>query len=407
MEYIKAIEKIHSLGNFSLPPTLERIKKVLEKLSNPQDSFKAIHIAGTNGKGSVATMTAEILRLSGYKTGLFTSPFIIDFRERIRINGEFIEKESLVRLTEKVLALNISLTEFELITAVAFLYFKEQNCDVAVIETGLGGRFDATNALNSKLVSVITKIGLDHTAILGESIEKIASEKCGIIKDEPTVCIIGQDAEAQKVIEKSANRLILPDENALKIIKSDFDGNEFCYKGEVYKTSLSGEFQIKNAVTVIEVIENCGLNISRKAIKNGLLNAQNPARLESFLNGRIILDGAHNLDAARELLKTVNKSKDNIAIVGMMKDKAVDEVLSTLLPHFKKVITVGVADLERSLTACEIAFLSKKYCRCVDTAKSYNEALLKALKEDERDKIFIFGSLYLAADIRPLLLELK
>ena len=187
MEYSKTIEKIHSLGNFSLPPTLERIKRVLEKLSNPQDAFKAIHIAGTNGKGSVAVMTAEILKLAGYKTGLFTSPFIVDFRERIRINGEFIEKEALIRLTQKVLSLNMPLTEFELITAVAFLYFKEQNCDVAVIETGLGGRFDATNVCNTNLFSVITSISKDHTEKLGKTISKIAFEKAGIIKNKGCV----------------------------------------------------------------------------------------------------------------------------------------------------------------------------------------------------------------------------
>ena len=187
LNYNETLQYIHSLGNFSLPAGLERIKEVLSKLGNPQNSFKSIHIAGTNGKGSVTTMVSSVFMKAGYKTGTFISPFIIDFRERIQINGEYIFQEDLVTYAERIKKTETKLTEFEFVTALAFLYFREKEIDVLVCETGLGGRFDATNTLENLYCTVITKIGLDHTAVLGESIEKITEEKCGILRKCPAV----------------------------------------------------------------------------------------------------------------------------------------------------------------------------------------------------------------------------
>jgi dihydrofolate synthase/folylpolyglutamate synthase len=187
MNYNETLDYIHSLGNFSLPPTLDRIKTVLKKLGNPQKRIKAIHIAGTNGKGSVSAMMASVFKEAGYKTGLFISPYIIEFTERIQINGEYIKKESLCEFAQRVKETGIALTEFEFITALAFLYFAEQKIDILICETGLGGRLDATNSLENKIATVITKIGIDHTAILGDTIEKIAAEKCGILRDCSTI----------------------------------------------------------------------------------------------------------------------------------------------------------------------------------------------------------------------------
>ena len=180
MKYFEILNYIHSLGNFSLSPTLDRIKTVLKMLGNPQDRFKAVHIAGTNGKGSVSAMTSKVFENAGYKTALFISPFVVDFRERIQINGQFITEEELVCCAERVMATGVKLTEFEFITATAFLYFSDKKCEIAVIETGLGGRLDATNSLTNVISSVITKIGLDHTAVLGDTIEQITAEKCGM-----------------------------------------------------------------------------------------------------------------------------------------------------------------------------------------------------------------------------------
>ncbi len=405
LSYEEALKIIHSKGNFSLPVGLERIKKLLDVLGNPQNKFKAIHIAGTNGKGSVASMTAEVLTASGYKVGLFTSPYIIEFRDRIRINGEFIPEESLARLTETVESTGVKVNEFEMITAIGFLYFAEEKCDVAVIETGLGGRYDATNTLDNVLVSVITKIGLDHTAILGDTIEKIAEEKCGIIKNSRTVTLHTQLPDAMAVIKKYSRDLTIPDTNRLKILKSGLQGNEFVYKERLYKTGLGGDFQIENTLAVIEAVEKSGLAVSYENLFEGIKNTRFPARLESFLGGRIILDGAHNPDGAGVLCRAMQSQKGDItAIVGMMKDKEYDSVLSLLLPHCKRVITVTAADMPRSLSAEELREYALKYCEDSKAFKTHREALSYALSFE--DKIFVFGSLYLASSIRPLLLEL-
>lgn len=399
MTYNECLNYIHSLGNFTLPATLERISQVLEKLGNPQNDFKAIHIAGTNGKGSVAAMTAKVLETSGKKCGLFISPYIIDFCERIQINGKFIEKEDLCRLAEKVKLTNIALTEFEFITAVAFLYFSEQKIDVLVCETGLGGRLDATNTLGNKLLSVITKIGLDHTAILGDTIEKIAAEKCGIIKSEPTVTSCEQPIGALEVIRQSANKLFIPQKSELEILGD----NTFIYKGEKYTLSLKGDYQIENALTVLEIFEVLDWNIPYNIIYKALGSTYFPARMEQVAeNPPIYIDGAHNPDGAFVLANEIKKYGGKaVAIVGAMKDKDFETVLKTVLPHCQKAITVTVKDMPRAEMAENLAKAASKYCNCV-AAENY-ETAIKIAKEAVGDNpIFIFGSLYLAADMRKL-----
>ena len=403
MDYSSALKYIHSLGMFSHPAGLERITAVLKALGNPQNAFDAIHLAGTNGKGSTATFISSIFRAEGLKTGLFISPFIIDFTERIQINGKFIPEERLCALTEAVRKTRIALTEFEFITAIAFLYFAQEKCDIAVIETGLGGRFDATNALTRKKVSVITKIGLDHTAILGNTYSKIAAEKCGIIKGEKTVSAPRQPRAAASVIKNAAVSLTVPDMRKVKRKCVSFMGNSFSYKGNLYKTALGGDFQIDNAVTAIEAVRACGLDIKEESITAGLANAQFPARQELFDN--IILDGAHNPDGAAVLREAMlNCSGEITAIVGMMKDKNTDGVLKTLLPLCKTVIAVKASDSERSLTAQQMAQKAQRYCKDVIPADSLPSALETARLKAGSGNIFIFGSLYLASEIRPLLI---
>lgn len=404
MNYNEALNYIHSLGFFSKPAGLCRIKAVLEKLSNPQKSFKAIHIAGTNGKGSTSAMLSEIFKTAGYKTAFFTSPFIIDFRERIQINGEYISENDLARLTEKVKATEIELTEFEFVTAIAFLYFAEQRVDIAVVETGLGGRLDATNTLTNVLVSVITKIGLDHTAILGSTIEEITAEKCGIIKNDNVITSVNQEKAAISVIEKHTKKLIIPKADELKVLKSDLSGNVFFYKGKKYETSLLGDYQIENALTVIETVAACGIDVSYEDVAKGIKNARFPARMESFKNGRIILDGAHNPDGGVALLKEIEKLNEPLtAIIGMMRDKDVGEFLSLLLPNFKNVITVKATETKRAMTGEELRSEAEKYNLHSVAAGDFVEAL--KLAESYGNRVFIFGSLYLASAIRPLLEE--
>lgn len=405
MNYRETLKYIHSLGNFSLPATLDRIKTVLKKLGNPQKRIKAIHIAGTNGKGSVSAMLSSVFKEAGYKTGLYISPYIIDFRERIQINSEYISEKDLVAYAEKVIETKESLTEFEFITATAFLYFADNDIDILICETGLGGRLDATNSLENKIACVITKIGLDHTAVLGDTIAEIANEKCGILRNCPTVSTPFQDKDALNVIKKCSNNLIIPDLNQLEVESSGIN-NTYIYKGEKYELGLSGEFQIENAVTTVETISASGYDIPYNIIYSGLKNAFIPARMECIsAQPLIVLDGAHNPDGALVLSNELKKYSGEVtAIIGMMRDKDCEEFLKTTLRYCKNAVAVEVAGMTRSLKADELKEKAEKFCNCI-TASDYICAIEKALEISENNPIFIFGSLYLASAIRPYLKE--
>lgn len=395
MNYLDTLNYIHYLGNFSKEPTLDRIKAVLEILGNPQNKFKAIHIAGTNGKGSVSAMLAKAFALSGYKTALFVSPFIIDFCERIQINGEFISKDDLCKYSQRIISTKVELTEFEFITAVAFLYFAEQNCEIAVIETGLGGRLDATNTMDNVIANVITKIGLDHTAILGDTIGQITKEKCGIIKNGSVITTYNQKNKAFSVLEKY--NPIIPKKENLQIVSSDISGNIFLYEGKEYKISLGGEYQVENSLLVIETLKK--LSVPYNIIYKALSETYFPARMEVISkNPLVVLDGAHNPDGAKALSETLKKYNPTV-LLGMMKDKDCDEVLKLTLPYCKKAVVVEVENMPRSITATKLKEKAEKYCPCV-IAENYDNAIKKLSGEDT---VFVFGSLYLASSIREKL----
>ena len=398
MNYRETLDYIHSLGKFTLPAGLERIEKVLAMLGNPQNSFKSIHIAGTNGKGSVSAFVSSVFKTAGYKTGLFISPFIIDFRERIQINGEFISEADLVFYSQRVMETGAELNEFEFITALAFLYFKERNIDVLICETGLGGRLDATNALRNLACTVITKISLDHTAVLGDTIEEIAGEKCGILRKCPAVTTPYQPEKALNVIKSNARNLIIPDISKIEILND----NTYMYKGEKFKISLKGDFQIENSLVAIECIKNSGFEISYDAIYKGLKDTFFPARLEVISRKPLVLlDGAHNPDGAMALAKELEKLTEKpVAIIGMMRDKNADEVLETVLKHCKSAVAVTVPGNSRSLSAKELCEKSGKYCSCYAA-----DSLLSALEKTEGEDVAVFGSLYLASAIRPRLIK--
>lgn len=404
MNYLETLNYIHSLGNFSMPSGLDRIKSVLTALGNPQEKLRAIHIAGTNGKGSVSVMLASVFKEAGYKTGLFTSPFIICFRERIQINGEYISEEELTEYAERVMATNIKLTEFEFITALSFLYFAEQKIDILICETGLGGRLDATNTLENKIASVITKIGLDHTQILGNTLEAIAKEKCGILRDCPTVTNPYQPKGALEVIKDSASSLFVPDLNQLEILKENAVGNSFIYMNDKYNLSLCGEFQIENALVAIETLKVCGINIPYTYMYRGMEKAFIPARMEMLSDEPLImLDGAHNPDGAKALETELKKHSGSVtAVIGMMRDKNCGEFLKRTLKHCKSAIAVEVEGLPRSISAEELKIIASQYCDC-EVAESYNSAIDKAKELANGGPVFIFGSLYLASEIRKIL----
>lgn len=378
----------------------------MSKLGNPQNRFGSIHIAGTNGKGSVSAMLSSVFKTAGFKTGLFISPYIVDFRERIQINGEYISKEDLAFYAQRVIDTGIELTEFEFITAAAFLYFADKNIDILICETGLGGRLDATNVLDKLYAAVITKIGLDHTAILGDTYEKIAKEKCGILRDAPTVTSPYQKKEALNVIKSAAQKLFIPDIKKLEIIGSDIAGSTFIYKGEAFEIGLCGEYQIENALIAIETVKNCGMGIPHQTLYEGLKNASFPARLEVFSKSPlVVLDGAHNQDGAESLAKELSRYSGRVtAVIGMMKDKDVNEVLRITLKHCKAAVAVDVPEMARSMDSVELQKTASKYCPC-QTAATLREAVSTAVELSSGEPVFVFGSLYLASAIRPILYE--
>jgi dihydrofolate synthase/folylpolyglutamate synthase len=317
MTYTQAVEFFHSFLKFGINPGLERIKALCEKLGNPQNELKFIHVAGTNGKGSTSAMIAEILKLASYKVGLFTSPYVVDFRERIQINGQMIEKEQLAGIAQKIkkvvyaLALEgIEPTEFEVITAAAFLYFAQSKCDVVVLEVGLGGRLDSTNIIKTPLLSIITSISLDHINILGSTIEQIALEKCGIIKEGGiTVSYPEQLEAAKRVITETAykmnNKLIIPKIENIQIINEDIRGTKAQIDGIDLTIPLIGEHMVKNcsvAVAAARALNSTGLKVSDENISAGVANTSIAARMEVFNDkSLILLDGGHNEGCAKAL----------------------------------------------------------------------------------------------------------
>ncbi len=422
MNYDDVITKIHSFTNRGINPGLERIKKLMCAMGNPQDKLKYVHVAGTNGKGSICTLISSVMKESGYKTGLFISPSVIDFRERIQINGEMISKNELINTAEKVFKIleksemkNLLVTEFELVTAIAFEYFYQSKCDIVVLETGLGGRLDATNIIKNPLECVITSVSLDHTNILGDTIEKIALEKCGIIKNDSVVISYPkQDLYAMKIIENTSREkqceLLVPNDNMLKIINNEnISYTEFEYKNYRLKTPFIGNHQLYNAITAVEAIEKLMENyrITTKSLQKGFEKAYIPARLEVLSkNPYILLDGAHNPSGAMALsdaLKRYFSGKKIICVVGMLKDKDVDKCLSLVLPLTEKVITLKVNN-SRSMSTEDITIACKKYCENVECSNDICDAIKRAQNylNDSNDMILIFGSLYLAGEVKNI-----
>lgn len=420
----EAIEYIHSLEKFGIKPGMERIRALCAELGNPQEKLKIIHVAGTNGKGSTSTIISNILRQSGYNTGLFISPYVTDFRERIQYNGNMIEKNELAECVEKVkgainkLALqDIQPTEFEAVTAAAFLYFKKKNCDFVVLEVGLGGRLDSTNVVVAPYVSVITSISLDHTAILGDTIEEIAAEKCGIIKfGAETVAYPFQDEKAMAVIRETCknklNELRIPDMSKLTVKEERLEGTYAVYDGMEFLLPLAGEHMIYNACTAIEAVRSLSrlaVEISDDAIIRGVEKSVMPARTELIKKKPvIILDGGHNEGCANALCAFIKKhltGKRIIMLSSMMADKDYKSYLSIVAPLAQTFIATK-ADVPRALGSDELCESAKAYCdNCYSVAEPVKAvgAARNIMQSD--DVLIVCGSFYLAGEIRDCLLN--
>lgn len=424
----QAIEALHTLPRMGQgAPGLARMQNLCDHLGNPEKELQCIHIAGTNGKGSLAAMTSSILTAAGYKTGLTISPYVVDFRERFQINGEMIPPRTLANLTEKVLDAIDAIeaeggekpVEFEAVTALAFLWFAREKCDLVVLETGLGGRCDATNVVPHKLVAAITKIGYDHMEVLGDTLDKIAAEKAGIIKEGTVVVNYpDQPAEAMGPILTAAaeahTSIITPDKDDLTLLRGKRLENRIDYGGYRAALGLPGTHQANHAAMAVEIAlalwREFGYDISDDAILQGLADARMPARIEVLRrHPLLLLDGCHNPDGAKMLAATLTRAdfeENLVGVLGVLADKDYKDMLSDLAPCFAKIYTV-TPNCPRALSAEELQ-KEARFHTDAEAADSVADAIRKAVDyadENNLAGVVVCGSLYLAAEARPLLLK--
>lgn len=419
MTYESALEKIHSLDKFGSRPGLDRVAELFSRIGDDLLDQKFIHIAGTNGKGSVSSMISAILTQEGYKTGLFISPYIIDFRERIQINGNMISEDELTKSTEylwtfveELLDEGIIITEFEFVTALAFYIYKQNRCEYIVCEVGMGGLLDSTNLIHDPVCSVITRIDYDHTNILGTTLKEIAQQKCGIIKDDSITVTSFQQKEVMEIIRDTAhkknNMLFYAADVKIEDIIYNIKYTSFIYKNIPMNISLLGKHQIENlktALSVIDVIRIKNVKVDIMSTKLGLEKAVNPGRFEVISKDPlVIIDGAHNpngLSAFSDNVKFYSKGS-RVLIIGMLADKDIKSSISSLSGLFEKIITVDV-DNPRSETKEALREKCLKISDDVICADSVAEALKYA--RETRCDIFVCGSLYLISEARKLLVK--
>lgn len=417
MTYKNALNYIENTYLFGANPSLSRMKKLLDLIGNPQNSLKYVHVAGTNGKGSTSSAVASVLEEAGYKTGLYTSPYITDFRERIKVNGEMIKKSELVKEVEYIIPFvekaakdGFKPTEFEIITAIGFDYFKKKGCEIVVLEVGLGGRYDATNVIDNSIVSVITAISYDHTKLLGNTLTEIAGEKSGIIKHNGT-CVVSpsQETEALETIMKNCaeqnSMIILPNENAVKIKKESLAGTDIEYGTFSFHIPLPGRHQIRNFLTALEAIKTVkknGFNISDENIKKGFSKVRFAARLEVLNKSPLVLvDGAHNPSGTAALADAIKRylTVSPVVIMGMLKDKDYETSVKEIALLSKSFIAVK-PESPRALEAEKTAETAKQYCTDSNYENNYLNAFKSALNKSGNGPIVICGSLYLAGKMR-------
>ena len=427
MKYQEAMKYITEVGNFGSNYGLERTYKLLELLDNPQDKLKIIHVAGTNGKGSTTAMITSMLKGCGYKVGMYTSPFLEEFEERIQINGENIPKEKLAQLITKIkYAVDKVIeegynhpTEFEIITVLMFLYFATEEVDFAVVEVGLGGRLDSTNVI-TPILSVITSISFDHTNLLGNTLEEIATEKAGIIKSGIPTVIYPQEEVAEIVISSKCQEL---DSKLYKINKEDAKLINIIKEDKIYqqvkvklddeydvKLPLLGEHQILNlavALKALEVIKDKAPKLNMESIVKSIATVRWNGRLEIMSNSPyVVIDGAHNIQGITQLNKNINKYfeyKDMYLILGILADKDVEDMVKVITPKAKKVFTVTPNSM-RAETAEELMNEVKKYNESCEAYNDYKNAFEDALKLCKKDDLLLIsGSLYMIGEMRGII----
>ena len=416
MTFTDIREGLFARGRFGVRQGLETIRQILDRLDNPERKFPVIHIAGTNGKGSTAAFLASILQEGGYRTGLFTSPHLISYTERFRINGSEISEEMLVHLAEQVLAVApLEATFFEVTTALAFLYFARERVDLAVMEVGMGGRLDATNAV-AGILSVITPVSLDHCRYLGETIREIAGEKAGVIVGAGPVVCSTQDRDALSVIEARCRTSGAPLFRYGREFRAECLQEGLSYHG--LKSSLTGltpgipgEYQRDNAACALaaaELLSERGFPLELSSLSRGLEAASWPGRMELFPGPpRLLLDGAHNPAGVAALLASLKMIRRDrlFLITGVMADKDREGVLGPLLSLADEVITVTV-DLPQATPAAELAAFCASRGMPAVAAGSVAQGLTSALnRAGHDDLILVTGSLYVVGEARGVLLD--
>ena len=420
MKYETAVSWVDGFHQFGIRLGLDRIKTVLEKLDNPEKKTDFVHVAGTNGKGSVCRYINSILSSEGYRVGVYLSPHLIDFRERFQINNEYISKKRFAEIVEQIKPVvdnyatkEMQLTYFEICTIIAFVFFADENVDYAVIEVGLGGRYDATNVI-IPIVSIITNVSMDHQHRLGNTIKDIAFEKAGIIK--PTIPVVtAATDEALSVIQSICKKkncdLMVVDDELIHLDQLSFSQQTVLFQGffddYMVTTDQLGSFQPENigvSIATIECLQQQGIFVSKQSILNGIKKMNHPGRMQIIQNHPlIVVDGAHNTVAIKKSVESLIQLfhfNQVIIVFGVMKDKAINEMLSILFT-VADIIILTQPKQNRAASVEDIAGCVQKINQSTPIIKtnSVHEAYQKALNlAKQNDLIFVTGSLFTVAE---------
>ena len=415
MNIHETLDYIHSVCWRGSIPGLSRTQELLRRMGDPHKKLKFVHIAGTNGKGSTASMLSSVFRKAGYNTGLYTSPYIIKFNERMQINGEMIPDEELCDITEMVRPLADTMedrpTEFELVTCIAMEYFARNNCDIVILEVGMGGEFDSTNVIDCPEASVIVNIGLDHTGVLGETVEEIAHAKAGIIKGGDTVMYRSSpsvEAVFAAKCEEVGAKLHPADFTSIRLHDQGFWGQLFDCKGrEKLELPLLGEHQRKNTAVVLEtldVLKTKGWNITEENIRDGLKTVSWPGRFELLRREPVFFaDGGHNpqcMESLAENIRSYLPGRGLTALVGVMADKDYMDMFSMVAPYITRFVTV-TPDNPRALPAADLATALGIFGKPVTVCDTVEEGVRTAIAQTSQEEAVVaFGSLYMLGTIR-------
>lgn len=428
MNYREAMQYIDELRPLGRVMGLDSMRRLCEKLGNPQEQLKFVHIAGTNGKGSVLAYVSTVMQEAGYRVGRYLSPAVREYREVFQVDGRTITQSGLCKYLEPVKAAAASMVEeglphptlFEVETAVAFLFFQDKECDLVVLETGLGGALDATNVVEQTLAAVFSSISMDHMDILGDSLEEIAAAKAGIIKNKCYVISAQQAPEVMKILRQAAllkkGKFLTADVSRAKHVRYGVTKQSFDY--DRYKNleiTMLGQFQIENAVLAVETVlalGRCGYKIPEEKLRRGLAQTRWPGRFDVIAKKPLfIADGAHNEDAAKKLAESIRfyfTNRKIIYIMGMLKDKEADKVIRSTFELASHIITVTPPAGDRAMPALDLAQTAREYHGAVTAADCVQEAVEIAYLLAGKDKeavIIAFGSLSYLGELMDIVIH--